>query len=87
MVERLRSILGHAPSWVLVGERDSADVHSLEQLLDPTAHPLEIEMVPGVALHFLDQPDVQEQARRRLVDRIDRALERDASPSGLGSAR
>ena len=74
VVERLRAILDSAPCWVLVGEHDIADIPELIRLLGPTRHRLEHEVVPDAVLHFLDQPEIQEQARSRLIDRVERAL-------------
>jgi dienelactone hydrolase len=83
VVEHLETILGHAPSWLLAGEHDLLDVAQLERRLGPTPYELEVETVPGLALHFLDQPEVQEQARSRMLDRIARALtERESSLGG-----
>lgn len=74
VVECFRAILDRRPSWILVGEDDSQDVPRLQRLLGPTRHQLEVESVPGMALHFLDQPPIQEQVRRRLVARVAAAL-------------
>jgi dienelactone hydrolase len=74
MVERYRATLERAPSWILVGEHDTPDISMLKRMLGPTANPLEVEVVPGAALHLLDQPDIQDQTQRRLLARIDAAL-------------
>lgn len=74
VVDCFRTILSRAPSWILVGEHDTPDVALLERLLGPTTHELEVETVPDVALHFLDQPILQEDAGRRLVARVMQAL-------------
>lgn len=74
MVDCFREILARAPSWILVGEDDEPDVPLLLRSVGATAHELEVEVVPGVALHFLDQPDLQEEAGRRLRSRLERAL-------------
>jgi dienelactone hydrolase len=74
VVEQMEAILERAPSWVLVGDRDVADIPRLKRLLGPTRYELELEVVPDAVLHFLDQPDIQEQARRRLVTRVAWAL-------------
>lgn len=75
LVERMRVILDNGPSWILVGEHDTTDIPRLQRLIGPTAHDLEVEIVPDVALHFLDQPDLQEETQRQLVARISRALD------------
>jgi dienelactone hydrolase len=74
VVGRMRAILARAPSWILVGESDSPDVPTLQRLVGPTPHPLEVEVVPGTALHLLDQPHLQDEVARRLVARLSRAL-------------
>lgn len=75
VVERLQTILEHAPAWVLVGEHDIADIPALMRLLGPTRHSLELVTLPGITLHFLDQPDIQSQAGGSLIERVARALE------------
>lgn len=74
VLRHLRAILDRAPAWVVVGERDTPNIPLVKGMLGPTPHELELEVVPGAALHFLDQPDIQEQARSRLVNRVGRAL-------------
>jgi hypothetical protein len=81
VVEHMRAILGRGPSWLLAGEHDDLDVDPLVRGLGPTPHELDVEIVPGLALHFLDQPDVQEHTRSRLVDRVSRALA-ELGPAG-----
>jgi dienelactone hydrolase len=70
LVDCLETILARRPSWILVGEHDLEDVPRLLRLLPPTAHGLDVEILPGVALHFLDQPHIQDAVALRLVARI-----------------
>lgn len=74
VVSCLEATLGQAPSWILVGERDEPDISLLLDRLGPAAAGLELEIVPGAALHLLDQPDIQAEARRWLMSRVTRAL-------------
>ena len=74
VVDCLEKSLASAPSRLLVGERDSPDVAQLVRRLPPTTHRLEVEVVPGIALHFLDQPDCQGEAGRWLLARIAQAI-------------
>lgn len=74
VLEHFRAILARAPCVILLGERDRSDLPSLERLLGPSAAGLEIEVVPGVAIHFLDQPHLQREAERWLLDGVARAL-------------
>jgi len=83
VVEAFRAMLARAPSWILIGERDASDIPSLERLLGPRAARLEVEVVPGVALHFLDQPHLQREASRRLRASIGTALT-ELDPVGGG---
>lgn len=80
VVACMRAVLSRGPSWIVTGELDTPDVPLLERLLGRPARGLEVEVVPGATLHFLDQPDVQEQAERRLVARLTRALGEADSP-------
>jgi dienelactone hydrolase len=74
VARRLRVALAGGPIWILLGERDEEDVPELRRLLGPAAAELEVEAVPGVALHFLDQPAIQREAERRLLARVANAL-------------
>ena len=80
VVECLRATLDHAPSWMLLGEHDNQDVALLRRRLGPTAHELEVEVVPDVALHNLDQPNLQTEAGSRLTARIAEALALSVPP-------
>ncbi len=73
-LESLRANLARTPHWILVGEHDDGYCADLPELLEPAPHPLEVEIVPDLALHFLDHPDIHEQAQQRLTARVDRAL-------------
>ncbi len=92
MVDCLQTILSCAPSWILVGEHDTPDIPLLKRLLGGTRHDLEVEVVPGAALHFLDQPDLQEEAGRRLIARMEQILavageaQGSPAPPATGSA-
>jgi dienelactone hydrolase len=70
VVECFRTILERAPSWILIGEHDRSNVGALQRSLGATPHPLEVEVVDGVGLHMLDQPALQAEAGRRLVERV-----------------
>lgn len=69
-VRCMQAILARKPSWILVGEHDTSDVALLAQLVGPTVHDLEVEVVAGAALHLLDQPAIQEQVGHRLTTRL-----------------
>jgi dienelactone hydrolase len=85
-IECLRDILGRTPCWALVGELDDGHTAELPRLLGSTPHPCELETVPGLALHFLDHPDIQEQVQDRLTARVVRALaEREAVEPSNGT--
>lgn len=73
VVSCLEATLEHASSWILVGERDEPDISLLLDRLGPAAISLELETAPGAALHFLDQPDIQQEAHRWLMSRVERA--------------
>jgi dienelactone hydrolase len=69
LVDYLRASVERVPCWVLVGENDRCDVPRLLDLLGPGNAPV-VEVVPGMALHFADQPHIQRQLGRRLTGRI-----------------
>lgn len=70
LVDHMRAVLTHAPSWILVGEHDDADVGLLQRRLGATPHDLEVDVVPNVALHLMDQPHLQAEVSRRLIARV-----------------
>ena len=74
VVECFRAILARRPSWILVGECDDADVDRLRAEVEPTVHELAVEVVPGVALHLLDHPRLQDETAVRLIARVERCL-------------
>lgn len=74
VVDCFKATLAHAPSWILLGEHDNADVGLLRRLVGPTTHELELEGVPGVALHLLDRPELQRETSDRLLARVSRRL-------------
>jgi dienelactone hydrolase len=74
VVSSLEASLKHVPTCLLVGEMDEPDVGLLLDRLSPTAIGLELEVVPAVALHLLDQPEVQRKAGDRLLAGVDRYL-------------
>lgn len=78
LVELMQAVLDRAPAWILAGEHDTADLPLLQRLLGPTRQRLELEVVPGMALHLLDKPALQAEVRARLLARVERALSGDA---------
>jgi len=72
-IERLRAVEDRGPTWILTGELDDFVTDLLPPLL-ATEVDLEVESVPGLAIHFLDQPVLQEQVERRVTNRVARVL-------------
>jgi hypothetical protein len=73
VVECLKGSLDRTLVWILVGENDLCDIPRLIDLLGPDSG-LEVEVAPRMALHFADQPDIQEELHSRLTARISSAL-------------
>ena len=67
VVECCRRLLPGARSRVLVGENDDVDVALLQHRLGSLADRLEVEVVPGAALHLLDTPQLQAVVADSLV--------------------
>lgn len=65
-----RAILGRGPLWILVGDRDDHELAAVQRLLGPAGAELEVDVAPGMELHSIIQPDVQEEVTRRLTDRL-----------------
>lgn len=81
LVDHMRALLSHAPSWILVGEHDDADVGLLQRRLGATPHDLEVDVVPNLALHLMDQPHLQDEVSSRLVTRVSGAVAAPAQRS------
>jgi hypothetical protein len=76
-----RSVLARMPVWVLVGEGEEEYVLPFHRRLEQSRTTFELEQAPGMPLHPVGHPRQQETVRRRLVDRVSRALaERDSAP-------
>jgi len=67
---------GTVPPWIVIGENDyhMEQVTALWRLLGAHGSRVDLEVIPGMALHMLDQPDIQEQVRSRLAARVDAVL-------------
>lgn len=74
VVDDMRATLTHSPSWILMGEGDDADVRLLQRRLGTTPHDIEVEVVPNVAIHLMDQPHIQDEVGRRLIARVSGAV-------------
>jgi len=72
VVDCFKALLARGTSWILLGEHDKTDVGLLRRLVGPTAHRLEVEVVPGATLHLLDLPQLQRQTSSRLLARVGR---------------
>ena len=71
LLRGFRQMAKRGPSWILIGEDDFhlRDVPPLRRQLGAVAG-LEVEVVPGIALHMLDHANVQAEVRERLTARI-----------------
>ena len=68
-VDACRAALGHGPVWMLVGEGDSQKPVQLKRRLR-AEEGLEVEVVPGMILHPVAFPEVQELVTGRLTERV-----------------
>jgi dienelactone hydrolase len=82
-VESCRAALRHGPVWILIGEGDSQKPVELKQRLGADGTNLEVEVIPGMIVHPITHPEVQEIVTKRLQDRLENVLpgERAAAPS------
>lgn len=81
--DALVAALGHMPCWLLTGERDRLDLPALEARLGPVAARLRSEVVPEVALHWMDEPRLQRQTEARLAARLSSLV----SPAGAAQTQ
>lgn len=79
IVEAIPAILERGPVWILRGEKDSDEPDRLKHVLGRRGRALEIEVVPGMAVHPVSASEVQDEVTRRLARRVLRAVD-DLSP-------
>lgn len=70
IVESCKEALGRGPTWILIGEGDSQKPVELKQRLGADGERLEVEVVPGMIIHPITHPEVQELVSRRLTERL-----------------
>jgi predicted alpha/beta-hydrolase family hydrolase len=70
VVESCRVALRGGPIWMLIGEGDSQKPVELQRRLGADGERLEVEVVPGMVIHPITHPEVQEVVASRLVDRV-----------------
>lgn len=73
-VEVCRQALQRGPVWMLLGEGDSQKPVELKQRLGEEGERLDIEVVPGMIIHPITHPEVQELVRARLMERVTAAV-------------
>lgn len=74
LLEGFRALIERGPTCILIGDRDKEqdrlEVESLVRNLGEAAQGLDLEVVPGYALHPVIRPDVQEIVSRLLTERL-----------------
>jgi hypothetical protein len=83
----LPAMLERGPVWILAGELDGDEALQVKRLLGSRGRGLEVELVPGIALHPVATPEVQEEVSRRLLARIMGAVEQRETARGLPQSR
>jgi hypothetical protein len=75
-------MLRQGPVWLMAGEKDGDEAFQLKRVLGRKARGLEIEVVPGMAVHPVASRGVREEVVGRLRHRIMQAV---ATPVESGS--
>jgi dienelactone hydrolase len=70
VVDTCRRALARGPIWMLIGEGDSQKPVELKQRLGADGGNLEVEIVPGMIIHPITHPEVQEVVASRLTERL-----------------
>jgi dienelactone hydrolase len=71
MTRTFRRVLPRTRVRAIVGELEETEVFTLKEELGPTGEALEIDVVPGIALHPFRAPAAQEACIQRLVAWVD----------------
>jgi dienelactone hydrolase len=75
LVAGFRVCMARGPVWVLVGGGEEAEaVRPFAGALEKAGSSFELEVVPNMSLHPFGHPEQQSTLRRRLRERVDRAL-------------
>lgn len=74
----LPAMVARGPVWMLTGERDGDEALQVKRLLGAPVRGMEIETVPGIALHPVGSRRVREQVSGRMLRRIALALDQRA---------
>ncbi len=81
-LDSARAAMGRGPLWILIGEGDSQKAVELKQRLGAEGESLEVEVVPGMIVHPVTHPEVQELVLARMRERIEAALSgRSSAPA------
>jgi hypothetical protein len=86
VIDMARRTLERSQTLVIVGENDDDAPLRLKETLGPTSRALEIEVVPGMALHPIRSPLEQEVANRQLLRWVARVASSSLSPHEAADA-
>lgn len=70
IVDSCRAAAHHGRIWMLIGEGDSQKPVELRNRLAVEGVELEVEVVPGMIVHPVTHPEVQELVNRRLAEQV-----------------
>jgi dienelactone hydrolase len=83
VVRALRRLLPRVAVRAIVGEHDDDGVYRLQAALGPRGQYLDIETVPGLALHPFRAPAAQTMSIERLVAWVGELVGREAHPESV----
>lgn len=70
VVESFRRVLEDRSAWIMIGEGDSQKPLELKQRLGQVGERLDVEVIPGMILHPVTHPEVQDLVVDRLTNRL-----------------
>jgi dienelactone hydrolase len=74
LVEGFRASLARGPVWIVAGDGEVEQALPFARRLEESGPSFELESAPGMPLHPVGHPHQQVEVRRRLRERVTRAL-------------
>ena len=86
VLRSLPVMLAKGPVWMVMGEGDGDEALQLQALFRTKGlQPIEVEVVPGIALHPVGTPEVQHEVTSRMLRRIAQALDEREAAAALSA--
>jgi len=86
MIDTCRRALRGGPIWMLIGEGDSQKPVELKERLGADGERLTVEIAPGMIIHPVTHPEVEQLVSSKLIERLTEATRRRVDAAGARAA-